>query len=99
VLKKGTIQDLLMMAGEDQGRGYRSALKYLLFLERAGYLRKLPVRARGTAPTSNGFVRWLLVDDTGPEAPVVQPLKGEVVDRNTLATRLIRPGRGRRAAP
>ena len=47
------------------------------------------------APTSNGYVRWQLVDNTGPEAPVVQVLKGQVLDRNLRAWRPIAPGRGR----
>mgnify|MGYP001143036401 CR=1 FL=1 len=57
--------------------------RYLRSLRSAGYVAELPRRSAGTALTSNGFKRWMLVRDTGPLAPVVLSRIGAVHDRNT----------------
>lgn len=59
------------------------AQRYVRRLAAAGYLALLPAREPGTAPTSNGHRRWLLIRDTGPEAPIVRPARREVWDPNT----------------
>lgn len=59
--------------------------KYLRALESAGYLIKMQKRLRGTAPTSNGFIRWRLdqLKNTGPQAPIWRATRGTVFDPNT----------------
>jgi hypothetical protein len=83
---KFTIGDLLDLAAQGDG-SYSGAQKYVTALARAGYLRQLPIREQGTAPTSNGHRRWTLIDNTGPAAPVVRPARGEVWDPNTQTAR------------
>lgn len=80
-LRKFRIADLEMMAGAS----HTNALKYALALEKAGYLTRLRSEP-GSAETSNGFVRWLLVRPTGASAPVYRSDRGEVFDRNTSET-------------
>ena len=48
----------------------------------------MPGRAAGTAPTSNGFVRWLLLPDrdSGPRAPVASSARRTVFDPHTGET-------------
>jgi len=57
--------------------------KYLRALERAGYLMALARREAGTAPTSNGFRRYVLVRNSGPQAPRWLPNHAAVYDPNT----------------
>lgn len=54
--------------------------RYVRALTRVGYLSELR-RQPGDAPTSNGFKRWLLVEDPGPETPVLKT-DGRVWDPN-----------------
>lgn len=56
--------------------------KYLRALKLAGFLAELPTRQRGDALTSNGFKRYLLVRDSGPQAPRWLPKRGMVFDPN-----------------
>ena len=58
-------------------------LRYLRALRRAGYIAELPNRAAGTAPTSNGFKRWMLAKDTGPRAPIILSKVAAIRDQNT----------------
>lgn len=58
---------------------------YVRKLEAAGYLSRLPRRQVGTAPTSNGFIRYLLIENTGPKAPIWRPRQGVLFDPNTKA--------------
>ncbi len=55
--------------------------KYVLALLKAGYLLEMKRRTPGSAPTSNGCKRWMLVRDTGPKAPIARQ-NGEVWDQN-----------------
>lgn len=63
---------------------------YLIALARAGYLMQMPRREPGMTSGSSGLVRWRLLKDTGPEAPVwrkrspASPTIGEIYDPNTL---------------
>ena len=83
-LRKASIPDLIAMADGETLRDPVSAARcYLKALEGAGYVMKLARRAPGTAPTSNGFHRWLLVKNTGPKAPTWNPDKRELYDPNT----------------
>lgn len=86
-----SIPDLVVAADNGKDADPTSNLqRYLKGLERAGYLAALPVRERGTRPTSNGFRRFRLVDDTGEIAPVLRPKKQEVYDHNRKETRSLR---------
>lgn len=58
-----------------------NARAYLRKLARAGIVVRMAVRAKGDAPTSNGFVRFALPRDLGPLAPVTR--KGFVFDPNS----------------
>jgi hypothetical protein len=75
---------LLMDANSDEAtiqRAQNNLNKYLRQLARAGYLSEM----RREAPqslTSNGAKRFLLVRDTGPLPPILQPSIGKVFDQN-----------------
>jgi len=58
--------------------GYSNALRYLRRLEAAGYVRKAREHAPGRTAS---FTLWLLVHDTGPQAPIPQR-DGTVWDPN-----------------
>ncbi|PKR90899.1 hypothetical protein CXZ10_06010 [Pleomorphomonas diazotrophica] len=77
-LKKFRIADLETLAGATRD----NAQRYVGALERTEFLSRLRPEP-GTAPTSNGFRRWLLVRNSGPDAPVYKAEAGEVYDRNT----------------
>lgn len=77
-LMKVRISDLETMAGASRD----NAQRYVGALEKTGYLTRLRTEP-GTAPTSNGHCRWLLVRNSGPEAPVYRPRNADVYDRNT----------------
>jgi len=81
---KFTVPEILQLAGRagERGGSADNLHRYLRALEQAGYVRRLPVRERGTAPGSNGYVRWRLIRDTGPLAPTVRR-NGTIIDRNT----------------
>ncbi len=44
--------------------------KFVGKLEKSGYLIEMKRRTPGSAPTSNGFKRWMLIRDTGPKTPI-----------------------------
>lgn len=86
IRQKASIPDLIMLTA--QGNAREKALesnigKYLRALAKAGFVSKMPRREPGTAITSNGYVRWLLIRNTGPLAPVWRPGKSSVYDPNT----------------
>lgn len=78
---KFTIGDLLDVARSDGEDGYDSARRYLRALEKSGVVSRLRGRVPGTAITSNGFVRFALIRDLGPAAPIVRA-SGKVWDSN-----------------
>lgn len=55
--------------------------RYVSALAATGYLVEMKRRTPGIAPTSPGKKRWMLVRDTGPQAPVRRG-NGEVYDQN-----------------
>lgn len=81
ITRKFSIADLQVISGA----GYENARRYVLALQRAGYLYRLRTE-KGFARTSSGFVRWSLVRDTGPAAPVWRPRRRQVFDRNDGVT-------------
>lgn len=86
IRRKFSIPEIEMLVAEGGEKDIACNIrKYLNALERAGYLTRLKVRERGSALTSNGFVRWWLMDemDTGPQAPVWRVKTDTVYDPNT----------------
>lgn len=80
---KFSVADLVMLCVEGGERAIESNLrKYLRALERVGYVRQLAVREQGSAPTSNGCVRYQLLVNTGPLAPVWRLSHAKVYDPN-----------------
>ncbi|WP_026784241.1 hypothetical protein [Pleomorphomonas koreensis] len=77
-LNKVRIADLETLAGATRD----NAQRYVGALEKTGFLARLRAEA-GSAPTSNGVCRWLLVRNSGPAAPVYKARAGEIYDRNT----------------
>jgi DNA-binding transcriptional ArsR family regulator len=61
------------------GLPYPTVQNYVAYLERAGYVRRLP--GRGKAGAGPGPVRFRLVRDTGPHAPIASR-DGRVYDPN-----------------
>lgn len=82
---KFTIEDLALLSAQTGAeRDMESNIgKYVRALGRAGYVRQLPVREAALTPKSNGCVRWQLVQDTGPLAPVWRASRNVVWDPNT----------------
>ncbi len=84
IKRKFTVSDIAMLVVQGGEKDVeRNIGKYLRALERAGYVSKLPVRERGTALTSNGYVRWMLLVDNGPLPPVWRQSRGMLYDPNT----------------
>jgi hypothetical protein len=72
ISKKATLPDLIELAREDRDADdvHSNALRYLTALVRAGVAARLPTREPGYAPSSPGFVRFALIRDLGPGAPI-----------------------------
>ena len=82
--RKASLPQLLTLAARGSERAAeRNAWMYLRALHRAGYIQRLAMRAKGGSSSSRGHIRWLMLRDTGPMAPVVRPRHREVVDPNT----------------
>ncbi|BCB26451.1 hypothetical protein SKTS_13370 [Sulfurimicrobium lacus] len=82
--KKFSLGDLLVLVANGGEKAIENNVgQYLRALERAGYLTRMARREPGTAMTSNGFIRYLLVKDSGPLAPIWRPSKETVYDPNT----------------
>jgi len=83
-LKRASTIDLIELARDVKrdGKGdlRANALRYLRALERAGVVIQMKQKAVGHAPTSNGFLRFSLINDLGPIAPVAS--KKGLLDRN-----------------
>ena len=81
---KATLADLLRRAyREGQTGSTKNALHYLRALEHIGAVRKLEWKQPGNSPNSRGFVRWMLLNDFGPLAPIPSLKKGFVLDPNS----------------
>lgn len=84
IRRRFTIGDLLSDAArEDEADQTNNAARYVGILRRAGFLRELPKRRPGTSPTSAGYKVFLLVNNTGPRAPVWREKPRVVHDFNT----------------
>ncbi|PWR23383.1 hypothetical protein DKG75_02095 [Zavarzinia compransoris] len=78
--RKFAINDLVALVGPEQVENVKD---YVFALARAGYLTRLRSKGRQS--------RFLLIDDTGPLAPVQRDARKEFFDRNTGATRPMNP--------
>ena len=78
---KFTTPDLVALAARDESHAHHAAARYLRHLAVAGYVLRHRTRTPGHAPTSNGFIRWSLVRDTGDLAPIVR--RDGLYDPNT----------------
>lgn len=84
VRRSFTVQDLICDAATpDDGNPTENIQRYVRSLAAAGYVKETPRRARGTAPSSNGFKVWVLVRNTGRAAPVVSTRRPVLHDFNT----------------
>lgn len=82
---KATLDDLVMMVAAGGELDLKNNLmKYMRMLERAGYVKRLPVKEAPMALTSNGCIRWWLLPDrnTGPVAPRPVPKRRALYDAN-----------------
>ncbi|GAA0311517.1 MULTISPECIES: helix-turn-helix domain-containing protein [Rhodovulum] len=83
IKRQFTIREIAMVAARgDEGDPVDNLTRYFRALVQAGYLRQL-AREPGHAPGSNGFLRFQLVRDTGPRAPVWSDVRRAVHDHNT----------------
>lgn len=79
-----TVLVLMELAARDGRDDANGAQKYVLALRRAGYVMRLPGRVPGTAPTSNGYAKYMLVKDTGHLWPLMR--RTGVYDQNSGET-------------
>lgn len=73
-LRKGTLADIVELAAKAEKRPEAAIQAYLSILQRGGYVRAL----RLPAPA-----RYLLIRDTGPQAPSWSARYGTIYDPNT----------------
>lgn len=78
-----TIRHIAMVASKGTGNPEKNLQKWFLGLERARYLARLGRREPGDRPGSNGCVRYRLVNDTGPFAPVLSETHCLIRDPNS----------------
>lgn len=86
IRKKFSIPEIEpLVASGDEADIVSNIRKYMIALEKAGYLIRMRKREAGGTLTSNGHVRWWLPDesDTGPLAPVWRPSRNTLFDPNT----------------
>lgn len=87
LLEKFSVPDLVELAAKGtEANAENNLQRYLRILERAGYVRRLRAREPGTKPTSNGFLRYMRLKHTGPQAPVLSERKKTLYDPNTRET-------------
>lgn len=81
--RKLTIDDILMRVSDgDERDGRGNVGKYLRALAKGGYTQPMAIREVPLCPTSNGSIRWWLISDTGPKAPVVRVTRKTIYDPN-----------------
>jgi len=82
--KKFTIPDLVGLASKgDEKDPAENTRKFIRTLIYGGFIKEMPRRGKGSALTSNGFKRFMMVKDTGRLAPIHRPSKKETYDPNT----------------
>lgn len=81
--RKLTLDDIQMRVVEGGERdAYSNIRKYVRALCRAGYVMEMERREAALNPTSNGCLRFLLVTDTGPAAPIWRVEHKSIYDPN-----------------
>lgn len=84
IRKKFSVAELVRITAEGTENDAEENLrKYVRALRQAGYLAPMARKEPGMVPQSNGFTRYLLVRDTGPQAPVWRQSRNAVFDPNT----------------
>jgi hypothetical protein len=78
-----TVGEIAMLADRGQKDPEKDLLKWFNAMEAAGYLTRSARRVPGHASTSNGFVRFSLMKNTGVKAPVHSVRHGLLRDPNT----------------
>ena len=84
--KKLSVPEIEQLVCTGQEKNARNNIHhYVKLLEEAGYIVKMKKKMTGTSPTSNGFARWLLLEEknTGPLAPMYRTKKMVMYDPNT----------------
>ena len=86
IKNKATLEDLLFVATIDgQISSPGNARAYLKHLRDAGIVRLMSRKAAGEAPTSNGFNRYMLVNNLGPKTPYFSRVNNKIFDPNSEA--------------
>lgn len=85
---KGTVTiadiiSLMPIESNDYDKKEQSTQRLLHWFCKAHLVRVLPKRSQGLHPTSNGFKRYQLIKDLGPEYPIIRQRKHEVYDPNS----------------
>jgi hypothetical protein len=82
--KARTVDQLLEMAANGkENNPHNNAYMYIRALEMSGYVVRMARKVRGPGRTSPGLIRYLLVNDTGPDAPAWRPKRSAIYDPNT----------------
>ncbi len=87
--RKGTIGNFLSLVlqdGDNETKAIENAQKFICVLCQAGYMTRLPGKQQGTALSSTGFTRYILVVNNGPLAPVIRRVQRQLYDPNTGET-------------
>jgi hypothetical protein len=81
--RKLTYDDIAMRVVEGGERNARDNIrKYVGALAKAGYVQFMERRETALNQTSNGCLRFILVSDTGPLAPIWRAAHGTIYDPN-----------------
>ncbi|MBF0454975.1 MAG: hypothetical protein HQL72_09220 [Magnetococcales bacterium] len=79
-----TIDELLPLLGKEESRSHHHNLSgYFNALCATGLITRNSRPVKGIALTSPGAVEWILLDYTGPKAPIWRQSKGEIFDPNS----------------
>jgi hypothetical protein len=82
--RKATTRELVALIRRDSDKQPEdTAARYLGRWARAGFITKLRSRLPGTSPTSNGYVKWFVTRDNGPNPPLWRASANLLVDGNT----------------
>ncbi|MBF0182477.1 MAG: hypothetical protein HQM03_20870 [Magnetococcales bacterium] len=83
---KGTLLELAEeMDLRDQSKLWNIG-RYFGAIEKSGHLARSNAKDFSGSATNPGRHIWLLINNTGPNAPLWRPTKSEVYDRNTRET-------------
>lgn len=90
-LEKFTLGDLIELAEDDSRDPAHNLGRFLRALVAAGLVVELRRRSPGTAPTSNGAKRYMLMRDPGPQTPRICRRGTELWDPNEETAYPLRP--------